>query len=177
MYQQKNTHFRNQWQWQWQNLYCPEVFVYIYTSILYESYKRPPNPNVVYRTSMSTKLIIGTYKAMNFTNHQIPIPSPATRVAFRSIIVGLLSHQLLVQTVGSLLLQGSSNMVASELSMMPAPGTEGATEPSKGDLIQDRPLPGEWFRDRIVPLHSPYEIMVLLKDRWNYRFIVWHWEC
>ncbi|XP_064629621.1 brefeldin A-inhibited guanine nucleotide-exchange protein 3-like isoform X3 [Lineus longissimus] len=37
-----------------------------------------------------------------------------TRVPFRSLVVGLLSHQLLLQTVGAILLEGTSNVATAE---------------------------------------------------------------
>jgi hypothetical protein len=36
------------------------------------------------------------------------------RVPFRSLVVGLLSHQLLLQTVGAILLEGTSNVATAE---------------------------------------------------------------
>lgn len=70
------------------------------------------------------------------------------RVPFRSIVVGLLSHQLLVQTVGILLLQGSSNVVSAVQHMMPTLASRGSRSSSteegrNDDLIEDAPLPGE----------------------------------
>ena len=73
------------------------------------------------------------------------------RVPFKSVVVGLLSHQILVQTVGCLLLQGSSNMVPCERSMMPtSPKDKGSQqcsfeEEESVDLMQDAPLPGLYF--------------------------------
>jgi hypothetical protein len=36
------------------------------------------------------------------------------RVPFRNLVVGLMSHQLLIQAVGSLLLSGTTNVVPAE---------------------------------------------------------------
>ena len=67
------------------------------------------------------------------------------RVPFRSIVVGLLSHQILLQTIGCLLLQGSKNMVASERDIINS-SLQADTPPPEDeehDLIQDAPLPGK----------------------------------
>lgn len=77
-----------------------------------------------------------------------------SRVPFRSIVVGLMSHQILVQTVGSLLLQGSTNTVPMEKDFITSSaslieGGIGCNVKSQGkdnslnsDLIADEPLPG-----------------------------------
>ena len=63
-------------------------------------------------------------------------------------MVGLLSHQILVQTVGCLLLRDSVNMIPSERSMIPSspvdtPGHISDGKADDGDmLIQDSHLPG-----------------------------------
>ena len=66
---------------------------------------------------------------------------------FRSIVVGLLSHQLLVQMVGSLLLQGASHMVPMERKMLPSEAISHDTshydEELVPDLIQESKLPGD----------------------------------
>ena len=65
-------------------------------------------------------------------------------VPFRSIVVGLLSHQLLVQMVGTLLLQGSQRMVPAERALLAASldMQDTPSEEDPDDLIQDAPLPG-----------------------------------
>lgn len=68
-----------------------------------------------------------------------------SRVPFRSVVVGLLSHQILVQTLGCLLLQGTSNMVKGESSLMAASSAGDTGKDGQGgeSLIHDTPLPGQ----------------------------------
>ena len=72
------------------------------------------------------------------------------RIPFRNLVVGLLSHQVLVQTVGSLLLRGTSNLVPAERSMMaispsasrkPSTSLQSAAEEG-ANLLHDSPMPG-----------------------------------
>ena len=66
---------------------------------------------------------------------------------FRNLVVGLLSHQLLVQLIGTLLLQGSSFLVKSERTVLPMTSYGHSvplapTSPTQKTLVQEKSLPG-----------------------------------
>ena len=76
---------------------------------------------------------------LNVNNWLTPLSN--RRVPFRSIVIGLLSHQVLLQTIGCLLLQGSSNVSPSEHHLLPTSSPDGSTEADS--LIQeDTVMPG-----------------------------------
>ena len=67
---------------------------------------------------------------------------------FRNIAVGLLSHQLLVQTIGILLLQGCKQTVVAEQQMMPVITAKGSPEHGNADDLlcdlEEKTLPGNY---------------------------------
>ncbi|CAH1799775.1 unnamed protein product [Owenia fusiformis] len=91
-----------------------------------------------------------SYVFLLYPPYQVGLPDPEqrmTRVPFKSLVIGLLSHQLLLQTIGSILLQGSPNMTPSERHLLPASLPSSPTHGEKAfevdDMIgQQNKLPG-----------------------------------
>ncbi|XP_072178180.1 brefeldin A-inhibited guanine nucleotide-exchange protein 3-like [Diadema setosum] len=85
-----------------------------------------------------------------------------SRVSFRSIVLGLLAHQLLVQTLGTILLHGSEMQVSSEHTMVTTTSLlsqSGAAETGSGDHAPpfDSALPG------LLAYLSPRNLSLLLE--------------
>ncbi len=85
----------------------------------------------------------------------------ACRVAFRELVVGLLSHQLLLQLLGSVLLSGTDLIVSGVSSLLMkqlvSPASASATAPRSDAAAHVHTLPGSSAHKRRTP-HGPSSV-------------------